>query len=163
MALVVEDGSIVAGANSYVTAAELNAYVAARGAFLSGDNGSAEQVLLQAMDYVESLTFIGFKKTEGQALQWPRTGVVIDGYAFPDSAIPKELKAGQIQVAISIDAGVNPLSTLGRETKREKVDVIEVEYSDSASETETLRAVNAAFDKIVVGGGTSSSYGIHRA
>ncbi len=48
--------------------------------------------ILRAMDYIEDLSFIGFKETETQSLQWPRVNVVIDGFGLDASTIPDELK-----------------------------------------------------------------------
>ena len=77
--IIVEDGSVVAGANSYVTEAELTTYAADRGITLTA---ATDVLLIKAMDYIESLSFIGTKFSEGQSLQWPRSNVYIDGFWF---------------------------------------------------------------------------------
>ncbi|HBD10837.1 MAG TPA: hypothetical protein DCZ13_01745 [Porticoccaceae bacterium] len=56
-------------------------------------------------------------------------------------------------MALSIQAGDNPLATLSRETKREKVGDIEVEYSMAASQNPVMQAARAKLDKLVQGGG----------
>jgi len=129
MTIVVEDGSVVSGANSYVSEAELSAFATARGITLSGDE---EELLIQAMDYIESLSYIGSKQTRDQSLQWPRVNVLIDGYYINSDVIPAELKNGLMQTALSIDAGISPQQTLGRAVKRKKVDGLEIEYMDAA-------------------------------
>ena len=163
MALVIEDGSVVAGANSYTTIAEFAAYLDARGSFLEGNNGNDEQLLLLAMDYLESQDFIGDKYSKTQPLQWPRTGVCIDGFSIDEDEIPEILKSAQIEVAIAIDSGNNPLSALDRETKREKVGDIEVEYSDGARDSIELRAVNSILKKLVASGAGNSVVQLMRA
>lgn len=163
MALVIEDGSVVANANSYVTTAELDTFLANRGKFLEGDNGTSEQVLLLAMDYIETQSFLGVKGSKDQALQWPRTGVLIDGYSVDSDEIPNDLKLAQMEVAIAIDSGNNPLSTLDRETKREKVGDIEVEYSDGAKDSVELRAVNSRLSKLVISGAGTTTIQLMRA
>ena len=130
MATVVEDGSIVAGANSYISDADFATYASDRGVTVTG---VAAQLLLNAALYVESLSFIGSKKTQAQDMQWPRIDVYIDGYAELSTTIPKLLKDLQAEVALAIDAGNNPLNTIERAIKSEKVDVIEVEYQDNAA------------------------------
>lgn len=150
MPIVVEDGSIVSGANSYVSEAELIAYAAARGITLTAD---PEILLIKAMDYLESLNYKGYKKTRLQPLQWPRCGVIIDCYCFPSDEIPQELKNAQMSLAISIDAGDDPLATQSQSVKREKVDVIEVEYMDGSSSSPIIKSVNAALSKLLAGGG----------
>jgi hypothetical protein len=103
------------------------------------------------MDYTETRDFKGTKSTEAQDLQWPRYGVTIDGYYIDSNQIPKELKNGQLATAVSIDAGFDPLSTVDRATKREKLDTLEIEYQDNASSTALIRSVSMAFAKLVNG------------
>lgn len=134
MALIVEDGSIVVGANSYVSAAEIAAYAAARGIVLPDDGVDA--LAVEAFDYIESFgpKFAGEKVTPNQRTQWPRKGVVVDGYYLPLNEIPWQLKNAQIQAAIeasTTELFSNPSSGV----KREKIDVIEVEYQDGDSQT----------------------------
>lgn len=133
MALVIEDGTGLTDATSYVTAEELRAYAAARGLTLSDDDALVEPLAIQAMDYLEAMRgrYQGRKTFPGvQALQWPRTGVVLDcDYLLPDNIIPRELKAAQMQLAVEAFSGLSLLpSSDGRVVKREKVDVIETEY-----------------------------------
>lgn len=150
MAIVIEDGSgSNASANSYATEAELTAYADGRDTILTG-LGSV--LLLQAMDYLESLSFIGSKKTKTQPLQWPREGVYIDGFEYESTEIPQELKNAQMAVAVSIDAGINPMGAISRAVKREKVDVIEVEYADNAAAVDISRSIGRAVQKLVQGG-----------
>lgn len=140
MALVIENGSLVAGANSYVSVAEARAYAAARASTFPADdvdgNIAAEAALIVAMDYLESFRdqFKGRKVDPAtQALQWPRTGVQIDGWDVPADHIPNELKAAQMQLAVEGAAGTDLMPTGdGREVIREKVDVLETEYAPGA-------------------------------
>jgi hypothetical protein len=133
MALNIEDGTGKPDSDSYVTVAEARAYAAARGITLSSDDAAVEALLVQAMDYLEAqrARYQGSKTKPGvQALQWPRTGVVIDcQYNLPDNIIPTELKSAQKQAALEVFAGLSLMpSSDGRVVKREKVDVIETEY-----------------------------------
>ena len=52
MAITVEDGSGVAGANSYATVAQLMTYAASRGVELEIKDHAAEVLLLKGMDYI---------------------------------------------------------------------------------------------------------------
>ena len=69
MALVVEDGSVVSGANSYITLADYRAWANARGISASDSDTVLERYVLRAMDYFEQLVFIGNKANENQLLQ----------------------------------------------------------------------------------------------
>ena len=159
--IIVEDGTVVAGANSYVTEAELATYATDRGVTLTA---ATDVLLIKAMDYIESLSFTGTKFSEGQPLQWPRSNVYIDGFYFVPTIIPPALQTGQIATALAIDSDNGPLATVGRSTKREKVDVIEVEYMSSAAAQPIVKTINAAMRKILVSGGSSmTTFAVIRA
>jgi hypothetical protein len=135
MALIAEDGSIVAGANTYVGIATARAYADHRGLILSDDDEVVEGQLALAMDYLEALRskYQGSKTdtTTPQALQWPRTGVVIDGEDFGTNAIPQELKDAQCRLAVAQEEGIilYPDET-GKFIVREKTGPLETEYSE---------------------------------
>jgi hypothetical protein len=152
--IIVEDGTVVSGANSYASEAELTTYAADRGITLTA---ATDVLLIKAMDYIESLSFIGTKSSEGQALQWPRNSVYIDGFYAGSTTIPAALKTGQIATALAIDSEDSPLANVERATKREKVDVIEVEYMDNAAAQTIVKTITAALRKLLVNGGSSTT------
>jgi Putative DnaT-like ssDNA binding protein len=144
-----ETGTGSSSSTSYVSEADFTDYNAERAVTLGGTNGTPSEVLIKAMDYLESKSFIGTKNTQEQALQWPRYGAVVDGYYIDNDSIPLLLQEAQMEIAISIDAGTNPMANLARETIREKVDVIEVEYSASAFAQTYLTAAETKLKKLV--------------
>lgn len=138
VALIIEDGTGVANADSYITLVEARAYAAKRGLSLpaspAGD-AELEQLLIKAMDYIEAKRdeFQGTKTESDQSLQWPRSGVTIDGFEIDDDFIPKALKDAQAQLAVDGQTtDLMPAGT-GREVIKEKVDVIEVQYAEQGS------------------------------
>lgn len=139
MALIVEDGSIVADANSYVDLVFARAYADARGLSLPTDDTELEQQLIASMDYLEAqrARYQGDKTDPlNQELQWPRTGVYIDCVAFPSDEIPKELKNAQCQLAVEVNSGVALFPTQeGAFITREKVGPLETEYSEKIGTT----------------------------
>lgn len=166
MALVIEDGTGKPDANSYVTVEEARSYASARGTELPADDAEVESLLVRAMDYLEAQRgkYQGTKTYPGlQALQWPRSGVVIDcDYNLPDNIIPTELKNAQKQLALEVFNGLVLLpSSDGRVVKREKVDVIETEYmtgqdlGSGATMGPSFPAVDALLDPLfnACGGG----------
>lgn len=158
--IIVEDGSIVSGANSYVSEAELVSYLEDRDIIL---NGIPSAMLLQAMDYVETLDFIGIKRTENQPLQFPRDHVFIDGYYIEHDKIPFELKQGLMAVVVAIDEGVGPLRNIKRNIKRRKVGPIDVEYSSNSPSEEMATTYGRYLKKLLRNGGTSGlSFGVSR-
>lgn len=142
--------TVTVGVDSYIDEAELIAYASFRGVTLEGD---PSVLLIKAMDYLETQNFIGYKTDSAQPLQWPRTNAYIDGVLIDPDTVPKEVKDAQAIIAMSVDAGYDPLATYGPAVKREKVDVIEIEYKDSASATDYSPAITRALDKITTGSG----------
>jgi len=153
MTLIVEDGTGVANANSYVSSANATTYATARGyTFVSG----VEQNLILAMDYIEGLPFQGIKQQMSQVLEFPRYKMYIDGYPLLSNTIPVQLINGQIQVAMAIDAGNSPLADLGRTTIKEKVGSLEVDYSaSSAVNTINVQIRNSLYKLLTAGGANS--------
>jgi len=158
--IIVEDGSIVANANSYVSEAELSTFASNRGITLTG---TAAVLIIQSMDYIESLNYKGFKLTDDQSLLWPRTGVIVDGYLISSDEIPQELKDGQMQTCIAIDEGNDPLQDSPRKTKREKVGDLEVEYSDSSSSVVINKKITATLKKLLDGGAGGNTFKVSKA
>ena len=144
MSLIIEDGSIVADANSYVTVIELDTYCSNRGITLSATTEAEKEALsFKAMDYIECNVYQGYKTNTGQSLQFPRYPVYIDNQLIDSNAIPATLKKAQLQLMVEIDNGFNPLATTEQAVIREKVDVLEVEYDTRSSQRPQLKAVNA--------------------
>lgn len=158
--IVVEDGTQVSGANSYITEAELATYASDRGVTVAG---TAAILIIEAMDYIESLSYKGYKLTETQPLVWPRGDVLVDGYYIDQDEIPQLLKDAQAEVCLAIDADNGPLDNVERQTKREQVGEIEVEYMDGSSSTTLVRKINAKLQKLLSGGLTGLSFKVGRA
>lgn len=155
MTLIIENGTNVAGANSYATLTEIRAFASARGVTLSAVDATLEVQAIKAMDYLESLrdSYKGTKKYSDQSLQWPRLDVLVDGYELASTSIPTLLKNSQAQLCIEIHNGVDimPTST-GGSIKREKVDVIEIEYQPSASSIQKMRAFEGFLSPLLKSG-----------
>ena len=151
--LVIEDGTGKTDSNTYVDEAGLTTYATDRGITLNAADDTAKAALLiKAMDYIEAQPFKGGKFTDEQALQWPRYSVVIDNYWVDTDEIPKLLIDAQCETAIGIDGGNDPLANVPRETKKEKVGDIEVEYMDGARSSTYLEAAETKLDKLLRAG-----------
>lgn len=157
--IIVENGTVVTGANSYVTEAELATYAADRGITISGTEAI---LIIQAMDYVENLEFIGIKTEEDQPLQWPRYNAVVDDYLIDSNEIPQLLKDGQMEACLAIDAGQDPLANVARQTKKEKVDVLEVEYMDNAASKTIVKRITNKLRKLLNGSVSGISFVVRR-
>ena len=148
MALVVEDGSIVAGANSYITADEYRTWANARGIDVEASQ-FLERSILRAMDYFEQLHFIGNKANENQPLQWPRTEALIDGYYADATEIPVQVKTALYEaIKVEID-GLSQLNTEDRRTIKEKIGDIEIQYASNSESKTITPALTRALGKIL--------------
>jgi hypothetical protein len=160
--IIVEDGSIVSGANSYATVAEFTAYCSDRNINIHSNHGDESELLIKAMDYFEQQPFKGIKYLETQPVQFPRADFYIDGYLIDTDAIPKLVKDAQITIAVSIMEGTDPLADIDRATKREKVDVIEIEYMDNSAPATVSRSISAIMRKLVVSSTSGNSFSLLR-
>ena len=131
MALVIEDGTVVTGANSYVTSAEVIAFALARGISIPEDT-DLDGMVVQAKDYVDSFEdqYKGVRVSATQPLAWPRKNVVIFSAKLPEDSIPQRLKDAQCQATIEVFNGAELQPNItGYAVRVEKVDVIQVEYA----------------------------------
>lgn len=164
MALIVEDGTGKTDAESYCTEAFANAYFAARGDTLWSTEMSTdqrEQALRRATDYMVQVyrsRWAGYRKTDEQALDWPRyevprndspstygygTGYRV-GYLqsyYADDIVPVEVQRACAFLALKAAAG-ELAPDLERVTQREKIDVIEVEYATGSVPYKRFRAAD---------------------
>lgn len=141
MALIIEDGSIVANANSYVTVAEFRSHLTTYGTDDSAyTDAQIEVFLIKAMDKIAEYRsrFLGERTSSDQVLDWPRRGVVgvyLPGEIMATDHIPDALKTAQKQFATSaIDNDLQPdrLPTDPAPAIKKKVGPVEVVYeSDS--------------------------------
>lgn len=160
--IIVEDGSVVSGANSYVSEAELSAYATDRNITLSGDYGDASELLVRSMDYMEMLEYSGDKYSRDQPLQWPRVGVVVDDYSVSRETLPPDLKKAQLALAIAIDQGYDPLANVDRTQQRIKIDVIDITYDDSAASIPYAQTFSHRVRKLIRGGFGGNNFRLSR-
>jgi hypothetical protein len=158
MSLVIENGTGVANAVSYVTTAEVTSYATTRGIVLPDATDAAVEILIhKAMDMLESLEsqFQGIRVTSTQPLAWPRKEVSLNGFPVPENTVPALLKKALCQLAT--DASQIDLMPRGdgREVIREKVDVLETEYAARgvAAPQPHLTAFYAILDPLLGSGG----------
>lgn len=118
--LTIETGSIVAGADSYATVAELRDYAQKRGVSVSADDAGVEVMLVKAMDWLEAQEprFLGVRTNAGQPLSWPRSGVRRPGGwdDYNPYSIPPQLKAAQLALALaSVTTDLQPTRLPGEQ------------------------------------------------
>jgi hypothetical protein len=110
MTLVVEDGTIVADANSFVTVAEVDARAAelataeAAAWIAESDTTKKENAIIVGTEWFGDTLYTrwrGARTSEEQTLDYPREGVVTpDGRAIASDQIPAELKRANCDISI---------------------------------------------------------------
>lgn len=157
--LVVEDGTCVKGANSYMTLDDAVKYQTERGRseWLALDDDAKMASIIKGTQYVDSLyVWKGRRKYREQSLSFPRV-MLRDLDGFPVEGIPQQVKAAVLEAAFygykaelftvrsSEDAGVK--------RDRKKVDVIETEveyFNDDEKEVDYISKY-AALDSLLKG------------
>ena len=126
--LIVEDGTGIVDANSYISEAEYLAYWTNRGnataIAITGD--PLKSLLIQATDYIEIVYYglwQGERLTTTQALEFPR---IIDSV---DVGVPERLKKACCELAYTANSGAL-LTDVEQRIVKEKVAVIETTYSE---------------------------------
>lgn len=166
MPLVVEDGSVVPNADSYVSIANAIAYLTSRGekTFAQADTPSQEAALRNATDFMVSVyrnRWAGYRKNLAQPLDWPRSYVPINdvaqGYGpgatwYDASSVPPEVQ--QACASLAVRALVGPLSPdVARVLKNVKIGPISVEYDPNAAVVATYVAVTTRLRPYLAGNG----------
>lgn len=143
VSLVVEDGTGVTTANSYLTATEADEILCvnpvAYAVWTALDSTQRDAYLVWASDYIDCYVHWYGKKTfPSSGLRWPRTGVcTIDSIEIPANVIPQKLKNAVANLAIFLTSSAaaqsgGTASVAPPGIKRVKADVVEVEFfSDS--------------------------------
>lgn len=149
MTLIVENGTNVPNANSYLSLVDIRAYCTNRGVTLPVD-ALLEPMVFKAMDYIESFgtDYQGMITYPTQALQFPRAeilyadyfqgavsssyGIMINCSRIVNNIIPKALKDLLCQCVLAVNAGVDFANLIQTQkfTTKEKVGPLEVTYSD---------------------------------
>lgn len=146
MALVIETGEVVPGAESFATAAELVTYAMNFGKAVPADELVQEALLRRAALQMSALPWKGRMVSRVQALAWPRADVKRQGWVLPYNEIPAQVKAGQLALAAEIHADdlSPPEQRLGA-ISREKVGPLETEYSAASAMTTKPAAMRQSY------------------
>ena len=146
MALTVEDGTGVAGADSYLSLSDADAYHEARNntAWAAFSDDEKEGRLRRAAQYVDGHyrpRLKGIKVAVDQSLAWPRSGVEDeDGYALPIDEVPGGVVDAQVEMAADITESQSTSSP--QRLKRAKAGSVEVEYEASATTRQVVTFVD---------------------
>ena len=157
MALTVEDGSGVTGANTYVSLSNCNTYHSNLGnSTWTGTDAQKTSAIYRAMRWVEAQPWKGYKYDYDQALEWPRSGVVDkNGYSVGEDEIPPQVvdvlcEAALIELA-SAGALRPALARGGRVKMQEVVGAVKVEYESGAQTTTDYKVLSFLLKGLIKG------------
>ncbi len=143
MSLIVEDGTGLGTAESYLSVADADAYHGVRGndAWADLTVPQREQALRQSTAYIDTVQrYKGIQLTAGQALEFPRSGL-IDWSGREVIGVPKRVKDACAELALraSSQALFTDLDRGGK-IKSEAVGPISTTYADDAPAGRTYTA-----------------------
>ena len=157
--LIIEDGSVVADANSFVTDEEFKKYANLRCMDVPATQPERESLLILAMDYLFSVEpkMQGCRVSIDQELPYPRSGVCANCFNIPSDSIPKTLKNAQMELALQANTSDILISQSMQNVSKEKLGELEVEYfsGGSWSTVRTDRA-DAYLNPLLSNGGSNN-------
>ena len=161
MTLIVEDGSIVTGADSFVSLTDARTLADKFGWTLPVDDGDAESALRNGAAYIglQEPSLCGTRVSALQSLPFPRQGISLYGFPFANDAIPPQVIQAQIAAAVEYGKGSDVRgSTDGRITTMERVEgAVTVQYANNGvtGSTITITAALDALKPLICGGGNN--------
>jgi hypothetical protein len=157
VALIVEDGTIVAGAESYISVADADTYFTAR-ANATRDalaDADKEAALRKATDYMTGrygLRWKGERVSELQALDWPRSGAYANGFLIDSGSVPVAVQRACAELAVRASAD-DLAPDVGAQVKQEVVGPISVTYADGARQDTRYALVDSMLAAYLKGAG----------
>ena len=168
MSLIVETGSIVAGADSYISLVDARTMAALYGWALPATDPAAEIALRNGANYVGLFEpeMKGSRVSAEQSLAYPRKDATVFGFDISETSIPGRLQIAQIAAAVEIGAGLDPrASTDGRVVASEQVTgAVAVSYFNNGNTGATVRLTKAidALKPLLSSGNNGSSFNVYR-
>jgi hypothetical protein len=182
MSLIVEDGSIVDGAESYASVDDANTYLDAMGmtTWANLTDTDKERALRRATMFMLARyrgRWKGSKVKYAQSLDWPRVGVTPAdaeppystqagfGYGYqyeiPYTSVPKEVKNACCELAFRAAAG--PLmEDLQQQILQETVGPITTKYDNTSPQSARYVFVDAILGPLLVSSGNSAMAKLQR-
>lgn len=153
--LIVEDGSLVDNANSYVTLDEFNAYLFNIGKAVTMTDEQKKASLIRARNYLDNIyNWKGRKKFRGrQNTAFPRVEICdIDGYDI-SGTIPTAVKYAQCEAAIyGANKELFVKYNSNGSVKRQKVDdAVEIEFFGNSDKRAEFTTTYEALDMMLKG------------
>ena len=160
--LIVEDGSIVAGAEAYCSEVAADLYHENRGNSVWSAVTDKEAALRKATDYMTQAyrgLWKGFRVSSSQPLDWPRANVQVEDGPCRNivaaNTVPQEVKDACAELALKASsAALAP--DLEQGVVSETVGPLSVTYSQSSPQYTRYRAIDMLLRPYLAGGGIMS-------
>lgn len=153
--------TVVVGTDVYLSIADADTYWSARNnsVWSAASTAEKEKALIEATQYIDgAFQFIGTQDPDN-VLAWPRFDVYIRegnfaGLSYDSNTIPPQIENACAELALeALSNRLIAVEPRGGMIKREKVDVIEVEYSDYAPAGKTYSFAAMILKPLLRGGG----------
>jgi hypothetical protein len=159
MSLVVEDGTGLANAESYISVANADARHTAFGnSAWTGSTAVKESALRRATAFMEQAyrnRWQGLRAHVDQALSWPRYDVCVDGYSIASTVVPTEVANACADLALAaLTDDLNP--TLTRGVRRKKIGPLETEYDPYSPQGTRRPAIGMMLAPFLTGSGVNA-------
>ena len=132
---IVEDGTGVSDANSYVSVGAADAYFSIRNNLWSGDEIAKQSALIKATDYIDAKyhKLPGQKLKASQSLLWPRVGLPQSITGMPIQLIKATFEYAFIALTQGSLAPLPQYVDSGKvlSVSKKRVGPLEISYSDS--------------------------------
>lgn len=170
--IIIEDGTGIVNANSYVSVADFRVFADDRGESLSADDNVVARLLIQASDWIQAQEamglLIGARAHDLQALAFPRAWSAYCEASYPvldGNVVPSNIKTVQSFLALSAARGLSLMPDLVStdSIKREKVGPLETEYFQSSMTGPSLTAAESFFSYFLKSLQTGGSILVERA
>jgi hypothetical protein len=162
MSLILEDGTIVPNANTFVNDAEFLAYAALRGFTIPSTASERAVFLILGMDYLFSkeIKLSGIRVSDDQELPYPREGACVRDQILPSTgpkSIPEGIKRAQIELAMQAAKMELLTNKVNQNIEEQKVGELQVKYFSGGSylDVQTGRA-DAYLRPFMINGGSKN-------
>ena len=171
MPIIIETGAGLTDAESYASVAAADSRCASLGktAWATLAEADREIALRKAMIFMATYRtrWAGRRVYEQQALDWPRYGLVVDGFTVPSTIVPADVVNACIDLAARAGSGEDllpDLDTGSNVIKRDKVGPIDTEYFQNTTDArERFVAVDALLAPYFGSAGGGNSIKVTRA
>ena len=165
MAITIEDGTGLAAAEGYISVANADTYFSDRGVSTwTGTDAAKEEAIRQATEYLDATyKWIGSIKLDAQALGWPRDSAWDkEGRTLAD-LVPTGVSRACAEMALrALSADLLADTTNADHVTKEKVDVIEIEYSGSAPKNIEYNYISRLLKGLTLGASGDSQTALMR-